>query len=93
MQTTWSGNITAQRSLSSNDETSPGPSSPDSWSQVFPADAAVATVSKDNTFSWIWAGRADASTAYVQQNPGWGDVVRHHPGPLSVWSELKNRSS
>lgn len=50
---TWNGNTTAQRSLSSYDETAPGPSSPYSPSQVFPADAAVVTVSKDNTFSWI----------------------------------------
>lgn len=80
--------------LSSYDETAPGPSSPDYWSQVFPADAAVATVSKDNTFSWICTGRVNASTAYVQQNPGGGSyVVRHYPGPHKIWSELKNHSS
>lgn len=37
-------------------------------SQVFPADDAVATVSKDNMFS----GRASASVAYVPKNLGWG---------------------
>lgn len=54
---TRSGNIAAQRSRSSYDEMTPGPSFSDSWSEVFPADAAVATVSKDNTFflvlSWM----------------------------------------
>lgn len=91
--------MTVKRSLSSNDETAPGPASPDSWSQVFPADAAVATVSKDNTFSWISTERVNARTAYVKQNPGWGGgvgdeaAVRHYPGPHRVWSMLKNHSS
>ena len=65
---TWNGNITAQRSLSSDDETAPGPSSPYSLSQVFPADAAVVTVSKDNTFSWIsnWRNQCQHSICSTQ---------------------------
>lgn len=81
---TWSRNISVQRSLSSY-ETAPGPSSADSSSQVFPADAAVATVSKNNTFFWISTGRVNASTAYVEQGPGrLGVVVCHYPGPHKV---------
>ncbi len=91
---TWKCNC--QRSRLLNDETPPGPSSPDSQSQVFPADAAVATVSKDNTSSWICTGRLDASAAYVQKDPGWGDALRHFPaltgtGPSSEIVAHKQR--
>lgn len=69
------------------------PSSPYCSSQEFPADAAVATVSKDNTFSWICTRRFNASAAYVQQNLGWGvqcvTILAHLRSGLG----LKNHSS
>lgn len=63
-------------SLSSYDETAPGPSSPYSRSQVFPADTAVATVSKDNTFSWIsyWKSRCQPSICSAEFWVGWGGL-------------------
>lgn len=67
----------------SNDEIAPGQSSPNS--QELPPETAVATVSKDNTFT----GRDNASTAHVQQKPWWGDAIHHSSGFHRFWLKCK----
>lgn len=66
------------------DEIAPGQFSPNS--QELPPETAVATVSKDNTFT----GRDNASATHVQQNPGWGDVVCHSSGFHRFWLNCKH---